>query len=91
MVPARYTVAMTARAPLSRSAEDYLKQLYMLGHSDKVPGKGGGQKFSPQKVRTQALADAQDVATAREPGMLRKLTAQGLVVAEPSRGAADCT
>ncbi|MDV6375870.1 metal-dependent transcriptional regulator [Deinococcus arenicola] len=89
---------MTARAPLSRSAEDYLKQLYMLGHAKKtqavpVSGKGSGQKVNsqkanPQKVSTQALADALEVAPASVTGMLRKLTEQGLVSHAPYQGAA---
>lgn len=76
--PARYTVRMTARAPLSRSAEDYLKQLYLLGQTNQISGK----------VSTQALADALEVAPASVTGMLRKLTEQGLVSHAPYQGAA---
>ncbi len=69
---------MTARTSLSRSAEDYLKQLYMLGQANQVSGK----------VSTQALADALEVAPASVTGMLRKLTEQGLVSHAPYQGAA---
>ena len=69
---------MTVRA-LSPSAEDYLKQLYLLGQA--VPGQVGG------KVSTQALADALEVAPASVTGMLRKLTEQGLVSHAPYQGA----
>ncbi|MFC4426865.1 metal-dependent transcriptional regulator [Deinococcus navajonensis] len=67
---------MTAR-PLSPSAEDYLKHLYVLGQG---PVQGG-------KVSTQALADALEVAPASVTGMLRKLTEQGLVSHAPYQGA----
>ncbi|GGS11012.1 metal-dependent transcriptional regulator [Deinococcus sedimenti] len=63
---------MTGRS-LSRSAEDYLKHLYMLGQSG--------------KVNTQALAAALEVAPASVTGMLRKLTEQGLVSHAPYQGA----
>ncbi|MDL2345847.1 metal-dependent transcriptional regulator, partial [Deinococcus sp. MIMF12] len=63
---------MTAR-PLSPSAEDYLKHLYVLG-------QGG-------KVNTQALADALGVVPASATGMLRKLNEQGLVAHAPYQGA----
>lgn len=69
---------MTVRA-LSPSAEDYLKQLYLLGQA--APGQVGG------KVSTQALADALEVAPASVTGMLRKLTEQGLVSHAPYQGA----
>lgn len=77
---------MTARTPLSRSAEDYLKQLYVLGQSDRAQAEraAGG----PGKVSTQALADALEVAPASVTGMLRKLTEQGLVSHAPYQGAA---
>lgn len=65
---------MSAR-PLSPSAEDYLKHLYVLGQA----GKG--------KVNTQALADVLEVAPASVTGMLRKLTEQGLVSHVPYQGA----
>ncbi|GHF59383.1 DtxR family Mn-dependent transcriptional regulator [Deinococcus metalli] len=63
---------MTARA-LSRSAEDYLKHLYVLGQAG--------------KVSTQALATALEVAPASVTGMLRKLAEQGLVSHAPYQGA----
>ncbi|PNY81308.1 metal-dependent transcriptional regulator [Deinococcus koreensis] len=63
---------MTARA-LSRSAEDYLKHLYVLGQTG--------------KVNTQALASALEVAPASVTGMLRKLAEQGLVSHAPYQGA----
>ncbi|MFC4640492.1 metal-dependent transcriptional regulator [Deinococcus hohokamensis] len=67
---------MTAR-PLSPSAEDYLKHLYVLGQGHVQGGK----------VSTQALADALEVAPASVTGMLRKLTEQGLVSHAPYQGA----
>lgn len=63
---------MTART-LSPSAEDYLKQLYVLGQRG--------------KVSTQALAGALDVMPASVTGMLRKLSEQGLVAHAPYQGA----
>ncbi|MVN87710.1 MarR family transcriptional regulator [Deinococcus sp. HMF7620] len=63
---------MTGR-PLSRSAEDYLKHLYVLGQAG--------------KVNTQALATALEVAPASVTGMLRKLAEQGLVSHAPYQGA----
>ena len=57
----------------SSSAEDYLKQLYMLGQQG--------------RVSTQALADTLGVAPASVTGMLRKLAAEGLVSHAPYRGA----
>ena len=68
----RYTASMTARS-LSRSAEDYLKHLYVLGQAG--------------KVNTQALATALEVAPASVTGMLRKLSEQGLVSHAPYQGA----
>lgn len=59
--------------PISPSAEDYLKHLYVLGEQG--------------KVSTQALADALGVAPASATGMLRKLTEQGLVAHAPYQGA----
>ena len=64
---------MSRTASLSPSAEDYLKQLYLLGQQG--------------RVSTQALAGALDVAPASVTGMLRKLTEQGLVLHAPYRGA----
>ncbi|MBZ9713335.1 MULTISPECIES: metal-dependent transcriptional regulator [Deinococcus] len=63
---------MTGRS-LSRSAEDYLKHLYVLGQAG--------------KVNTQALATALEVAPASVTGMLRKLAEQGLVSHAPYQGA----
>lgn len=63
---------MTAR-PLSPSAEDYLKHLYVLGQRG--------------KVNTQALAGALGVVPASATGMLRKLHEQGLVAHAPYQGA----
>ncbi len=72
---------MTAR-PLSRSAEDYLKHLYLLGHASEPAARDGAGKVS-----TQALAGALEVAPASVTGMLRKLTEQGLVAHAPYQGA----
>lgn len=63
---------MTERT-LSHAAEDYLKQLYLLG-------RGGS-------VGTQALADALRVTPASTTGMLHKLTELGLVNHTAYRGA----
>lgn len=63
---------MTDRT-LSHAAEDYLKQLYLLG-------QGG-------TVGTQALAEALNVTPASTTGMLRKLTDLGLVDHAAYRGA----
>ncbi|MEF2279945.1 metal-dependent transcriptional regulator [Deinococcus sp. YIM 134068] len=59
--------------PLSPSAEDYLKHLYLLGQRG--------------RVNTQALADALGVVPASATGMLRKLSEQGLVSHAPYQGA----
>lgn len=68
---------MTSRT-LSPSAEDYLKQLYLLGQQSSV---------SQGKVNTQALADVLGVMPASVTGMLRKLSEQGLVAHAPYQGA----
>ncbi|MBB5234326.1 metal-dependent transcriptional regulator [Deinococcus budaensis] len=62
-----------ASRTLSPSAEDYLKQLYLLGRAG--------------TVGTQALADALNVTPASTTGMLRKLTELGLVNHAAYRGA----
>lgn len=53
---------------LSHSAEDYLKQLYLL--SEQEPG---------EKISTQAVADVLGVTPASVTGMLRKLSDLGFV------------
>lgn len=58
---------------LSHAAEDYLKQLYLLGQGS--------------SVGTQALADALKVTPASTTGMLRKLNELGLVDHVAYRGA----
>jgi len=68
---------MTPRT-LSPSAEDYLKQLYLLGQQSSV---------AQGKVNTQALADVLGVMPASVTGMLRKLSEQGLVSHAPYQGA----
>ena len=60
---------------LSRSAQDYLKQLYVLA---------GGQDG---RVNTQALAGAMKVTPASATGMLRKLSELGLVQHTAYQGA----
>lgn len=64
---------------LSPSAEDYLKQMYVL--SSTTPN-------AKAKVSTQALAEALDVAPASVTGMVRKLAEQGLMSYVPYQGAA---
>ncbi len=59
---------------LSRSAQDYLKQLYVLGEKD-------------ERVNTQALAGAMKVTPASATGMLRKLAELGLVQHTAYQGA----
>ena len=59
---------------LSRSAQDYLKQLYVLGEQD-------------ERVNTQALAGAMKVTPASVTGMLRKLSELGLVQHTAYQGA----
>ncbi|AWN23476.1 DtxR family transcriptional regulator [Deinococcus irradiatisoli] len=59
---------------LSRSAQDYLKQLYVLGEQD-------------ERVNTQALAGAMKVTPASATGMLRKLAELGLVQHTAYQGA----
>lgn len=66
----------TMKRSLSPSAEDYLKQLYVLTQS----AENG-------KVTTQALADVLEVAPASVTGMLRKLAEQSLIVYTPYHGA----
>ena len=62
-----------SRRLLSHAAEDYLKHLYLLGHSG--------------KVSTQALAEALEVTPASVTGMLRKLAEQHLVTHASYQGA----
>lgn len=62
-----------SRRLLSHAAEDYLKQLYLLGQDG--------------KVGTQDLALALDVAPASATGMLRKLSDLGLVIHAAYQGA----
>ena len=59
---------------LSRSAQDYLKQLYVLSRQD-------------ERVNTQALAGAMKVTPASATGMLRKLSELGLVQHTAYQGA----
>ncbi|TSA83175.1 metal-dependent transcriptional regulator [Deinococcus detaillensis] len=59
---------------LSRSAQDYLKQLYVLGERE-------------ERVNTQALADAMKVTPASATGMIRKLAELGLVQHTAYQGA----
>ena len=61
---------------LSRAAEDYLKQLYLLS------GPEAGSKVS-----TQAMADALEVNPASVTGMLRKLSELGFVEHAAYQGA----
>ena len=61
------------RAFLTRSQEDYLKQIFLLG-------EGGG------KVSTQRIADRLDVRPASVTGMVQRLAELGLVRHEPYRG-----
>ncbi|WP_424949873.1 metal-dependent transcriptional regulator [Deinococcus sp.] len=61
---------------LSQSAEDYLKQLYLL--SEQEPG---------EKIGTQAVADALAVTPASATGMLRKLSDLGFVEHAAYQGA----
>lgn len=61
------------RRLLSHAAEDYLKQLYLLGQTG--------------KVSTQALADAMAVTPASANGMLKKLAELGLAEHTPYQGA----
>jgi DtxR family transcriptional regulator, Mn-dependent transcriptional regulator len=63
-----------ASPPLSRSAQDYLKQLYVLSELD-------------ERVNTQALAGAMNVTPASVTGMLRKLAELGLVEHTAYQGA----
>ena len=62
-----------ARHPLSHAAEDYLKQLYLLGQD--------------RRVSTQAVADSLGVTPASVTGMLRKLGELGLVEHTAYQGA----
>lgn len=59
---------------LSRSAQDYLKQLYVLGEQE-------------ERVNTQALAGAMKVTPASATGMIRKLSELGLVQHAAYQGA----
>jgi DtxR family transcriptional regulator, Mn-dependent transcriptional regulator len=59
--------------PLTAAVEDYVKAIYML--------QGGGEGAS-----TNGLASRLDITPAAVSGMLRKLTALGLVEHEPYRG-----
>ncbi|WP_293912505.1 metal-dependent transcriptional regulator [Deinococcus sp.] len=65
---------VSSSPPLSRSAQDYLKQLYVLGE----PG---------ERVNTQALAGAMNVTPASATGMLRRLAELGLVEHAAYQGA----
>src|SRR5919204_87346 len=61
-------------APLSETAQDYLKQIYNL-------------QAESGRVETSALAERVGVAAPSVTAMLKKLTALGLVEHEPYRGA----
>jgi DtxR family Mn-dependent transcriptional regulator len=63
----------SGRSPLSRSQEDYLKQIFLLGD-----GVGS--------VSTRDLAGRLDVRPASVTGMVQRLAEQGLVRHEPYRG-----
>ncbi len=58
---------------LSRAQEDYLKQIFLLAELEET-------------VTTQALADKLSVRPPSVTGMLKKLSAHGLVEHEPYRG-----
>jgi DtxR family transcriptional regulator, Mn-dependent transcriptional regulator len=62
---------------LSQSAEDYLKQLYLLSELDPA-----------EKISTQAVADVLSVTPASVTGMLRKLAELGFVEHTAYQGAA---
>jgi DtxR family Mn-dependent transcriptional regulator len=61
------------RAPLSQTAEDYLKEIYKL-------------QSEQGKATTSALAERVGVSAPSATAMLKKLAAMGLVVHEPYRG-----
>ena len=66
-----------ARADLSESIQDYLKEIYKLG----AGSAGGGERVS-----TSALARRQGVADASASAMVKKLAALGLAEHAPYRG-----
>jgi DtxR family Mn-dependent transcriptional regulator len=73
MEAADLMTAMTAREPLTHSAEDYLKAIYHL-------------TASGAPASTNDLAQSLGLAAASVSGMLRRLAEQELVVHEPYRG-----
>ena len=61
------------RTTLSEAIQDYLRQIFVLGHGD-------------GRVSTSALARSQGVAPASATAMVKKLAALGLVEHAPYRG-----